>query len=442
MTTGTASGAMTGTGVASERAATPTKTFNLTRMLVATSIGNALEWYDIAVYGFFALYISKAFFPVANETVGLLLAFGTFAVSYLARPLGALVLGNHADRVGRKAAMMVCILLMVLGTAMITFMPSYQTIGVLAPIGILLARLIQGFSAGGEFGSATAFLVEHAPERRGFIASWQFASQGLSSALAALFGVLLTAWMPADQLQEWGWRLPFAFGLLVGPVGLYIRRHLDEPVSTEPDATPQPDSRSAVSTVFASQKSRLVVAIGCLIISTAVNYLLVYMPTYAVKQLGLTPTVGYASTFAGAIILTVLTPYVGHLSDRLGRTRAMMIAAVLMFVSFYPCFLVLTVNPTTAIIIAVVMWLATLKSVYFGALPALMSDLFPRATRATGLSFSYNLGVTMFGGLGPLAMTWLTSATGDKLSPSYYLMALAVLSFAALVAARRRFAIT
>jgi MFS transporter, MHS family, proline/betaine transporter len=145
MTTGTASGAMTGTGVASETAATPTKTFNLTRMLVATSIGNALEWYDIAVYGFFALYISKAFFPVANETVGLLLAFGTFAVSYLARPLGALVLGNHADRVGRKAAMMVCILLMVLGTAMITFMPSYQTIGVLAPIGILLARLIQVF---------------------------------------------------------------------------------------------------------------------------------------------------------------------------------------------------------------------------------------------------------------------------------------------------------
>ncbi|WP_109084769.1 MFS transporter [Azospirillum sp. TSH100] len=440
MTTGTATGTSAqALGAAGAKA--PAKEFNLTRMLIATSIGNALEWYDIAVYGFFALYITKAFFPAANETVGLLLAFGTFAISYLARPLGALVLGNYADRVGRKAAMLACILLMVLGTAMITFMPGYASIGILAPIGILVARLIQGFSAGGEFGSATAFLVEHAPDRRGYIASWQFASQGISSALAALFGVLLTAWMPADQLQDWGWRLPFAFGLLVGPVGLYIRRHLDEPEPTE-ENHPQDGERAAVATVFASQKLRLVVAIGCLIISTAVNYLLVYMPTYAVKQLGLTPTVGYASTFAGAIILTVLTPYVGHMSDRLGRTRAMLIATVLMFASFFPCFLLLNATPTATIIIAVVMWLATLKSVYFGALPALMSDLFPRATRATGLSFSYNLGVTLFGGLGPFAMTWLTDATGSKLSPSYYLMVLATLSFVSLIAARRRFGIS
>ncbi|WP_247882154.1 MFS transporter [Azospirillum sp. TSH100] len=162
MTTGTATGTSAqALGAAGAKA--PAKEFNLTRMLIATSIGNALEWYDIAVYGFFALYITKAFFPAANETVGLLLAFGTFAISYLARPLGALVLGNYADRVGRKAAMLACILLMVLGTAMITFMPGYASIGILAPIGILVARLIQGFSAGGEFGSATAFLVEHAP---------------------------------------------------------------------------------------------------------------------------------------------------------------------------------------------------------------------------------------------------------------------------------------
>lgn len=417
------------------------KPFNLTRMLIATSIGNALEWYDIAVYGFFALYITKAFFPAADETVGLLLAFGTFAISYLARPLGALVLGNYADRVGRKAAMLACILLMVLGTAMITFMPTYASIGVFAPLGILVARLIQGFSAGGEFGSATAFLVEHAPDRRGYIASWQFASQGLSSALAALFGVLLTVYMPADALQDWGWRLPFAFGLLVGPVGLYIRRHLDEPPA-DPNDDAHGSERAAVATVFGSQKLNVVVAIGCLIISTAVNYLLVYMPTYAVKQLGLTPTIGYTSTFAGAIILTMLTPYVGHMSDRLGRTRAMLIASALLFVSFFPCFLLLTANPTAMVIIGVVIWLATLKSVYFGALPALMSDLFPRATRATGLSFSYNLGVTMFGGLGPLAMTWLTDVTGSKLSPSYYLMVLAAMSFASLIAARRRFGIS
>lgn len=204
---------------------------NLYKTLFATCIGNALEWFDIAVYGFFASYIAHAFFPTEDPAVSLLLTFGSFGVSFLIRPLGAVVLGAYADRVGRKKALLMSISLMLLGGAIITFMPSYATIGLAAPLMILIARLIQGFSAGGEFGSSTAFLVEHFPERKAFIASWQFATQGASTLMASAFGLGMTHWLTESQIQDWGWRIPFAFGLLIGPVGLYIRRHVHEPAS-------------------------------------------------------------------------------------------------------------------------------------------------------------------------------------------------------------------
>lgn len=197
---------------------------HLYKTLFATCIGNALEWFDIAVYGFFASYIAHAFFPTEDPAVSLLLTFGSFGVSFLIRPLGAVVLGAYADRVGRKKALLASISLMMLGGVIITFMPSYATIGLTAPLMILLARLIQGFSAGGEFGSSTAFLVEHFPERKAFIASWQFATQGASTLLASAFGLGMSYWLSEAQIQEWGWRIPFAFGLLIGPVGLWAEK--------------------------------------------------------------------------------------------------------------------------------------------------------------------------------------------------------------------------
>src|SRR6202034_1256731 len=214
---------------------------SITKLVVATSIGNALEWYDITVYGYFAAYLSKAFFPNSDPTISILLTFGTFGLSYLIRPIGGVVLGAYADRYGRKASLMISIVMMTLGTFVIAFMPTYETIGILAPVAVLAARLVQGFSAGGEFGSSTAFLVEHAPERRGFIASWQFASQGLANLFASAFGVGLTLWMAPADLQSWGWRIPFLLGALVGPAGLYIRNQLE-------DAT-APPAEKAVPTI-------------------------------------------------------------------------------------------------------------------------------------------------------------------------------------------------
>src|SRR5215470_7524232 len=201
---------------------------SFTRLIVATSIGNALEWYDISVYAYFAVYISKAFFPADDQTTSLLLTFGTFGLTFLARPIGGVLLGTYADRHGRKASLLVSIVLMTFGTLAVALMPTFGTIGILAPIAVISARLVQGFSAGGEFGSSTAFLVEHMPHRRGFIASWQFASQGVSQLLGSGFGVGLTAHLGAADLQAWGWRIPFLFGVLIGPVGLYIRNHIDD----------------------------------------------------------------------------------------------------------------------------------------------------------------------------------------------------------------------
>ena len=406
---------------------------NITRLIVATSIGNALEWYDISIYAYFAVYLSKAFFPANDPTTSLLLTFGSFGLSFLVRPIGGIMLGAYADRHGRKASLMASIVLMTFGTLVLALMPTYASIGIVAPIAVILARLVQGFSAGGEFGSSTAFLVEHMPERRGFVASWQFASQGVSGLLGAGFGALLTSLMSPEDLQSWGWRLPFLFGVLIGPVGIYIRNHVE-------DATPPPtgEQESPVRQVFARQKLATILAIGALAVSTAVNYLIVYMPTYVVKTLNLLPTVGFVAAFAAQSAVAVLAPIAGIVSDRIGRTTHMILFGALLLVSIFPAFLLLTGRPTPTIILLGVLWLGILKSLYYGPLAALMSELFPPATRATGLGLSYNIGVTLFGGMGPAIMTWMGGfVLIGELAPGYYLTAVGILSLGALVTIRR-----
>jgi MHS family proline/betaine transporter-like MFS transporter len=253
----------------------------LTKVIIATSIGNALEWYDIIVYAYFAVAISKAFFPAHDATVSLLLGLGTFAISFLARPVGAVVLGVYADRHGRRASMLLSLVLMVLGTSMITFMPTYASIGVAAPIGILAARLIQGFSAGGEFGSSTAYLVDQAPDRRGFLSSWQASSQGVSALLAAGFGVLISTQFTPEEA------------------------HLAE--TTPPAANLR---RSPATIILAEQKTQLALAIGCVAVSTSVNYFLIYAPTFAVEHLGLPQAMSYGAGFVAALALILVAPRV------------------------------------------------------------------------------------------------------------------------------------
>ncbi|MDN4574416.1 MFS transporter [Pandoraea cepalis] len=403
------------------------------RVIVSASIGNALEWFDLVVYGFFAVTIAKLFFPTGNDTVSLLLTLGTFGVSFFMRPLGAIVIGAYADRAGRKAALTLSILMMMVGTLLIALMPTYATVGVLAPIGIVIARMVQGFSAGGEFGSATAFLAEHAPKRRGFFSSWQVASQGLTTLLAAGFGALLTGNLSPEAMMSWGWRVPFFFGLLIGPVAYYIRRRLDETpefLDIEPTQSPLRDT-------FASQKERLLLAIGVVVMATVATYLVLYMPTYAVKQLGLPSSAAFSAVLLTGVVQLIVAPIVGHWSDTHGRIKPMLTAAVALLVLVYPMFSLLDAHPTFGALMAFQIVLGLLMTTYFGALPALLTELFPVQVRTTGLSLGYNIAATVFGGFAPFIITWLIGATGNKLAPSFYLIFAALISITALLRTRK-----
>ncbi|AKJ68384.1 major facilitator transporter [Pandoraea thiooxydans] len=410
------------------------------RIVFSSSIGNALEWYDFLVYGFFAPVIAKLFFPVHDQWISLLLAVGSFGVSFLTRPFGAIVLGLYADRRGRRASLTVSILLMVLATLMIAVMPTYSSIGLAAPILVLLARLVQGFAVGGEFGSATAFMVEHSPNRRGYFASWQFASQGLAAISASAIGALLNAWLSHDQIAAWGWRLPFALGLLVGPVGYYIRRHLDE---TPEFLLQKKQLAPARAPVFDSQLANLLVAVGIVAQSTVMVYVLqLYMPTYAVKELGLSTAKSFGVVVLNGGLQFLLSPLMGALSDRIGRIRIMLTTSILMAVTIYPMFHWLRDHPTIGWLMALMALSGIFKASYSGPMPALMSEIFPTRARSTGLSLAYSLGVTVFGGFAPFIVTWFIGVTGDKLAPSYYVLAAAVISSISLavvgLAMRRR----
>src|SRR5215467_862433 len=416
---------MSATAVA---AAVPRQTSTF-KVLAAAAIGNALEFYDILIYGYFAVTISKLFFPTADPTTALLLTFGTFGISYLARPLGAVVLGAYSDRAGRKAAMLVSIVLMTIGTGLMAIMPTYNTIGILAPIAVLIARLLQGFAVAGEFGSATAFLVEHSKDRKGFFASFQWFGQGIAAVLSSFFGVVLYTWLTTEQMEGWGWRVPFFFGLLIGPIGLYIRKHVGEtPEFREEGPAPAP-----LRQMFAKHWDRLLMCMGIVILSTSSNYIILYMPTYAIKQLHLPQSLGFTATMIGGLLLTFGAPFFGHLSDRVGRLRMMVIVSVLFAVSAYPAFVLLVANPSLAGIVGIVCWLSLLKAAYSGTLPALMAELFPTATRSTGIAVAYNTSVPIFGGTAPLIATWLVAATGSTLAPSYYLIATSLVSLLVLV---------
>ncbi|EIJ48229.1 proline/betaine transporter protein [Herbaspirillum sp. GW103] len=403
------------------------------RAIISSSIGNALEWFDILIYGAFAVVIAKQFFPTGDDNVSLLLTFATFGVSFFMRPLGAVVLGAYSDRAGRKAALMLSIMLMTVGTAMIAFMPSYASIGMLAPAGIALGKMIQGFSAGGEFGSSTAFLVEHAPHRRGFFSSWQVASQGISLLLAAIFGAVLNNMLTPEQLSSWGWRVPFIFGLLIAPAGIYIRRHLDEAPefkeSSEKTDAPLRDT-------FTHQKMRLLIGTGSVIMATVSVYLSLYIPTYAVKQLGLPAWSSFAAMSVAGLIMFIGSPLVGKLSDKIGRTPFMITSSALYIVLTYPMFVFLTHSPGFLQLLLLQTVIGVLMTMYFAAMPALLADIFPVATRGTGMSLAYNIAVTIFGGFAGLIITWLIDFTGDKLSVSYFVIFGAVLSLMATVAAR------
>ena len=402
-------------------------------IILAASAGNALEWYDFTVFGYFAPQIAAAFFPTASAGRGLLLTFGTYGVSFLARPLGAAVLGGYADSRGRRAALTVSILLMTAGTAMMAVMPGYRAIGSWAPAGILAARLIQGFSAGGEFGGATAFMIEHAGRRAGLVGSFQFTSQAVSAILGSGTAWALSWLLSASALTGWGFRLPFLFGLLIGPVGYVVRRHIGE---TPAFGAVQP-ARFPLRHLLAAHGAR--VALGACVVAagTAGTYLNIYLPTYASQHLHMALSSSFAVSFAASLAPLAITPLSAHWSDRAGRLPMMTWIAGVLCIGAYPAFRLVAAHPTPAMLTAVTVGISVARAGYTAPAAALLAEMFPVQVRAAGMSLSYTLGVVTFGGFAQLLLEWLITTTGNQSIPGIYMAATSLITVAALLIIRR-----
>ena len=409
---------------------------SMRRLIVAATIGNIFEWFDFVVYGFFAVTIAEVFFPAGNPTVSLLITFGAFGLAYFVRPLGAIVVGGYTDRAGRKAGLLLSMALMMIGTTLMAVTPGFATIGLAAPIIITIARLLQGFSVGGEFGSAVSFLAEHGGGRRGFSASWQFATGGLITVLASLFGLTLSSLLTHEQLVDWGWRIPYVFGMLIGPAGLYVRAKV---VETPEFLEAEKPATIPIRDVLRRHPLPVLLALGISIISNSSFYILAYIPTYGVKTLHLPASTGFTATLIGGAILAIGCPLAGYWSDKLPRRTLLMVITCWLFVlTSYPAFYLMAAWPSLAACIIAVGWLQFVKAGYSGVLPSVLSEQFPVAVRAIGVSLGFSTAVSVFGGLAPLVATWLIAATGDSLSPSFYLIFTALLSLFALMAIQSR----
>jgi MFS transporter, MHS family, proline/betaine transporter len=398
------------------------------RAISAAVIGNVLEWYDFAVYAYVAAIIARKFFPTQDEVTALLSTFLTFGLGFVARPVGGIVIGRMGDTHGRKAALLLTIFLMAVGTFLIGILPTYATIGFFAPLLLVVARLMQGFSAGGEWGGSTSFIVEWSPPgRRGFFGSLQQTSVVAGLLLGSGFAALLNTILTPEQMNDWGWRVPFLVGGLLGPVGIYMRRTIDETPAyvrvAKTVATPS-DGPSGFSLALR--------AFGFTIVWTVCFYILLnYMPTWTQKFMKLSPAAALWSNTIGLVVLMAAIPVMGHLSDRLGRKPLLLACCIAFIVVPYPLFTYLAAGDASfGMLVAIQVLFALLISMFSGAGPAAIAEIFPTRSRSTWMTSGYALAVAIFGGFAPYISVWLIDRFGSPTVHSYYLIAAAVVSTA------------
>lgn len=392
----------------------------------AAILGNALEFYDFTVYAAFATFLAKAFFPAENPSTSLLLSVATFGVGFVVRPLGGILIGAYADRFGRRPAMTLTIWLMAIGSGMIGLLPTYEQIGVLAPILLVFARLLQGFSAGGEMGPATTYLLESAPaHRKGFFGSWQLASQNMGSAISGLIGLLLALLITPGATDSWGWRVPFLLGILIAPVGYYIRRNLDETMDAE---QAHETMGGVLSDVLANHWQKIVLCILLISGATISQYFFLYTTTYAINTLHYGQGWAMAASLATAVSGTIFSLVGGALADRYGVKTIAIIPRLIVTLLLYPALVLVISSGSPLVFVLVAAGLMTLHAMSSGAGIILIPMIFPSAVRTAGLSIAYALGVTIFGGTAQIVFTWIISATGDKLSWVWYVIIMSVIS--------------
>jgi len=389
-------------------------------------IGNVLEWYDFAVYAFVAGYLARKFFPPGDEVTALLATFLAYGLGFVARPLGGIILGRVGDTHGRKTALLITIALMAIGTVLIGVLPTYAAIGIAAPLFLVVARLLQGFSAGGEWGSSTAYIVEWAPKgERGFYGSFQQTSvvMGLllGSGIAALFSTVLTP----EQMDAWGWRVPFLLGGILGPVGLWMRRTIDEtPAYKRAAITPVAPTEDKTSPWLMAAR-----AFGFTIVWTVCFYVLLsYMPTYTQKYVKLSASAALWANTIGLVALVIFIPLMGILSDRVGRKPLLLACCVAFIVLPYPIFSFLISGATFTQLVLVQILFALMISCFSGAGPAAIAEMFPTRMRSTWMTSGYALAVAIFGGFAPFIAVYLIDRFGSPLAHTFYLIAAAIVS--------------
>lgn len=407
-------------------AASPT----VSRKAVAAAIaGNALEFYDFVLYAYFAIYIGHAFFPLAGSFGSLLASVATFGVGFFTRPLGSAVIGAFADRAGRRPALILTVVLITLGTLGIAVTPSYAAIGIAAPIIVVACRLLQGLALGGEVGPATALLLEMAPRnQRGYYTSWQLASQGLAVAVGGLFGVLVSASMSPRDLASWGWRVPFLFSLVLVPIAVVIRRSLPETLGRHADKS----TAQIVGSVFKHQRRWVVLGVLMMMSGVVSTQLGNFMATYAIKALKLPPAVAQSSVLLAGLLTFASALLAGWLCDRYGRKALMIVPRAALMVAIVPMLVWLHGMPTAGTLFVVVAVLAVLTAMSGVASLVTVPELIPAAIRSTTLSLVYAIAATVFGGTTQLVVTWLLAATGNPVSPAWYIVATSAISLVAM----------
>ena len=397
------------------------------RAIIACLVGNLFELFDFGVYGYFAVQIGKAIFPSHDPIVSTLASFATYGVGFLMRPVGAAVLGSFGDRHGRRAALALTITLMAMATGFTGLVPSYARIGVWAPALLVVCRLLQGFSTGGEWGGATAFLVEYAPPgRRGFFGSLQQLSTGLAQMCSIGSALLLNSVLAKPDLEHWGWRLPFLLGFILAPVGYYLRARVAESPEYVRTVEHGNVSRAPLKGAFTTYRAAVLTCFGMTMIWTVASYVFTtYLATYAVQSLAMLPTAALTAIALGALANSTTVPISGYLSDRFGRKLLILSAAGFVLLPI-PLFLYAAQQHSFAALAAVAVTAGVCLGIYNGAAPGLLCALFPTRVRYTALSVGYNGAVMLFGGFAPFIATALVRQTGSPIAPSFYVVACAL----------------
>jgi MFS transporter, MHS family, proline/betaine transporter len=405
----------------------------LRKTVLAGAIGNVLEWYDFALFGYFAPVLSRLFFPATDPTLSLIATFGVFAVGFLARPLGALLFGHWGDTRGRRAALAWSIILMALPTCLVGMLPTYAQIGLAAPLILTVLRFLQGLSVGGEFTGSVTFLVEHAARsERGYIGSWAGFSAQIGALLGSGVGTVATLNLSSEALQAWGWRIPFVAGSVIALVGWYLRRRIPESPAFERLQQSGVVLSSPVRDLLTSHRAPLLQVIGLVLVHGVGFYIFyVFLPTYLTKVTDLPMGTALLINTVCMALLAMLIPCMGKLSDRVGQRWVLAIGAAGLALGSVPFFSWLSSGQLVLIVTAQIL-MTLFVSAYMGPFFAIVATLFPVASRYTGLSISYNIASALFGGTAPLMATVIMERSGSALAPGWYVSVCAVLSLIAL----------